>query len=207
VLILPQRQTVLVAKQATDIDLLSGGRLRLGVGSGWNYVEYDALGEDFATRGPRLTEQIEYLRKLWAEPVVTFNGKFDSLDRAALIPRPKRQIPIWCGGFAEPSFKRAARLADGYIFAGGIDMALNGLARVRHWLQQAGRSSENFGLENLLQNPAVGGVKVQEAVDTARRWQDVGGTHASVVTMGLGYKSAQQHIDHIAEFRQRLGKV
>ena len=207
VLILPQRQTVLVAKQATDIDLLSGGRLRLGVGSGWNYVEYDALGEDFATRGPRLTEQIGYLRKLWSEPLVTFNGKFDSLDRAALIPRPKRHIPIWCGGFAEPSFKRAAKLADGYIFAGGIDMSLNGLARVRYWLQQEGRSSEGFGLENLLQSPTVGGLTVQQAVDTARRWQDVGGTHVSVVTMGLGYKTTQQHIDHIAEFRQRLGAI
>ncbi len=205
VLILPQRQTVLVAKQATDIDLLSGGRLRLGVGSGWNYVEYDALGEDFAERGPRLTEQIGYLRQLWAEPLVTFNGKYDSLDRAAIIPRPRRQIPIWCGGFAERSFKRAAKLADGYIFAGGAEMSRNGLRRMHHHLQQEGRSTEGFGFECLLQSPTVGGLSVQESVDAARRWQDLGGTHASVVTMALGYTTTQQHLDHIAEFRHKLG--
>lgn len=205
VLILPQRQTVLVAKQATDIDLLSGGRLRLGVGSGWNYVEYDALGEDFATRGPRLTEQIGYLRQLWAEPLVTFKGKFDSLDRAAIVPRPNRQIPIWCGGFTEPSFARAARLANGYIYASAIEHGLLGLQRVRHHLKQVGRSSDDFGAEYLLQNAKAGGLTVQEGLDSAKRWQDAGGTHVSVVTMGLGYQTMDQHIDHLAEFRQRLG--
>ena len=207
VLILPQRQTVLVAKQATDIDLLSGGRLRLGVGSGWNYVEYDALGEDFAVRGPRLTEQIEYLRKLWAEPLLTFNGKFDSIDRGALLPRPRRRIPIWCGGYAEPSFVRSARLADGHIFGGAIEHGLHGLERIRHHLKLLGRSEEGFGKEYLLQSATVAGLTVQEGIDSARRWQDAGGTHASVVTMGRGYKTYQQHIDHYAEFRQRLGAV
>lgn len=207
VLILPQRQTVLVAKQATDIDLLSNGRLRLGVGTGWNYVEYDALGQDFATRGPRLTEQIEYLRRLWAEPLLSFAGKFDSLDRGAIIPRPKRQIPIWCGGFAEPSFKRAAKLADGYIFGSALDYGLHGWERVRHHLQQAGRSVAGFGAEYLLQTASAGGLDVKAGVDAVKRWQDAGGTHVSVVTMGLGYTTIEQHIDHLAEIRQRIGKV
>ena len=207
VLILPQRQTVLVAKQATDVDLLSGGRLRLGVGSGWNYVEYDALGQDFAVRGPRLTEQIEYLRKLWAEPLVTFKGKFDSLDRAAIIPRPKRQIPIWCGGYAEPSFARAARLAEGYIFGSSVDHGLRGLERMREHLRQVGRSEAGFGMEHIMQSAGFGGISVDQALDNARRWQDAGGTHVSLVTMGLGYKTTQQHIDHMAEFRQRLDSV
>ena len=107
VLILPQRQTVLVAKQAADLDLLSGGRLRLGVGVGWNYVEYDALGEDFSTRGRRADEQIGYLRELWRGDVVSFDGEFDSVDRGVVIPGPRRQIPIWVGGFSRRAFERA----------------------------------------------------------------------------------------------------
>src|SRR5579863_9717030 len=119
VLILPQRQTALVARQATDVDLLSGGRLRLGVGIGWSPVEYEALGQDFHTRGARQEEQIPLLRKLFTEPVVDFTGRFDRIDRAALLPKPTRPIPIWLGGSGEKSFDRAARLADGFIFFGG----------------------------------------------------------------------------------------
>jgi probable F420-dependent oxidoreductase len=102
VLILPQRQTVLVARQATDVDLLSGGRLRLGVGTGWNHVEFEALGQDFSSRGRRLDEQIEFLRELWTKPLLTRRGEFDTIDRAAINPRPNRVIPVWIGGFAEP---------------------------------------------------------------------------------------------------------
>ena len=118
VLILPQRQTVLVAKQAADLDLLSGGRLRLGVGVGWNYVEYDALGEDFATRGRRADEQIGLLRELWRGDVLSFDGEFDSIDRGVIVPGPGRQIPIWVGGFSRHAFERGVRLGNGFIFAG-----------------------------------------------------------------------------------------
>ena len=117
ILILPQRQTALVARQAADVDLLSGGRLRLGVGIGWNHVEYEALGQDFRTRGAREEEQIELLRRLFTEPIVEFSGRFDRVDRAALVPRPTRSIPIWLGGRSEAAFDRAARLADGFIFS------------------------------------------------------------------------------------------
>src|SRR5262249_49955317 len=116
VLILPQRQTALVARQAAHVDLLSGGRLFLGVGTGWNYVEYDALGHDFGSRGRRMDEQIPYLRRLWSETVISFEGEFDRIDRANLAPRPRRSIPIYCGGMVPAAYRRAARLADGFIF-------------------------------------------------------------------------------------------
>jgi probable F420-dependent oxidoreductase len=208
VLILPQRQTVLVAKQCTDIDLLSGGRLRLGVGAGWNYVEYDALGQDFKTRGSRLSEQIGYLRRLWSEPLVTFKGRFDTIDRANIVPRPQRRIPIYCGGFSEPAYQRAVKLADGFVFGGSLaESALPGWARVRRLLAEAGRPVDEFGAEYLVQDSRAGGLSVGEAVNAVQRWQDAGGTHASVVTMGRGFETADQHIDHLADVRQRLAAV
>src|SRR5580692_2889042 len=101
VLVLPQRQTALVARQAADVDLLSGGRLRLGVGVGWNQVEYEALGQDFRTRGARQEEQIGLLHRLLTEPVVDFAGRFDRVDRASLLPKPAGSLPIWLGGSGE----------------------------------------------------------------------------------------------------------
>jgi probable F420-dependent oxidoreductase len=204
VLILPQRQTVLVAKQAAEIDLLSGGRLRLGVGTGWNYVEYDALGQDFKSRGPRLTEQIQFLRQLWSEPLLTFQGQFDRIDRANIIPRPKRKIPIYCGGFSEPAWRRAAKLADGHMFAGEFENALPAWKRLKELLREAGRPVEGFGAEYLLQDYYARGLSADEAVDTARRWQDEGGTHIAIVTMGRGYRTADEHLDHLNNVHTRL---
>src|SRR5205085_11381376 len=146
ILVLPQRQTALVARQAADVDLLSGGRLRLGVGVGWNHVEYEALGQDFRTRGARQEEQIELLRRLFTEPVVDFSGRFDRVDRAALVPKPARPIPIWLGGSSEVAFDRAARLANGFIFfAGGIDHNVDAWNRLRERVGDLGRSVEDFG--------------------------------------------------------------
>lgn len=208
VLILPQRQTVLVAKQATDVDLLSKGRLRLGVGTGWNYVEYDALGQDFSTRGKRMDEQIDFLRQLWKEPLVTFKGKFDRIDRANLNVRPKRQIPIYCGGFSEPAFRRAARLADGFIFAGKVGTALESWARIRTLLGEASRAVAGFGADYLMHEGHGRAFRDPAGtLDAARRWQDAGGTHVSVVTMGLGMTTARQHIDYLAEVRQKLSAL
>ena len=149
VLVLPQRQTALVARQAADVDLLSEGRLRLGVGVGWNHVEYEALGQDFRTRGAREEEQIGLLRRLFVEPVVDFGGRFDRVDRAALIPKPARAIPIWLGGSGEKAFDRAARLADGFIFfgAGGLDGAVDSWIAMRERLATLDRSVEHFGAE------------------------------------------------------------
>lgn len=205
ILILPQRQTVLVAKQAADLDLFSRGRLTLGVGTGWNYVEYDALGQDFHKRGKKLDEQIPYLRRLWSESLVSFEGSFDKIDRGNIIPRPERRIPIFCGGFGEAPYRRAAKLADGFIFAAGLEeSALPGWQRLRELLAEAGRPVEGFGAHLILQDRSGRGLDVANSIDILRRWRDAGGTHASVGTMYRGYRTADEHIDFLAEVRHRV---
>ena len=201
VLILPQRPTALVARQAADVDLLSGGRLRLGVGVGWNYVEYEALGQNFRTRGARQEEQIELLRRLFTEPVVDFSGRFDRVDRASLVPKPARSIPIWLGGSSEAAFDRAARLADGFIFFGGdIDRTVDAWKRLRDRVQELGRSVEDFGADCVA--PPSGGIDGLAAQVDA--WREAGGTHVSVATMGLGFDSADGHIDYLASIANAL---
>src|SRR6201996_7994198 len=171
ILVLPQRQTALVARQAADVDLLSGGRLRLGVGVGWNHVEYEALGEDFRTRGARQEEQIGLLRQLFTEPVVDFSGRFDRVDRAALVPKPARSIPIWLGGSSEPAFERAARLADGFIFFGGGARAVDAWKRLRDRVSDLGRPAEEFGAEYVaLPGGGIGGLAAE--VDAWRRSEE-----------------------------------
>jgi probable F420-dependent oxidoreductase len=194
ILILPQRPTALVARQAADVDLLSGGRLRLGVGVGWNHVEYEALGQDFRTRGARQEEQIELLRRLFSEPVVNFSGRFDRVDRAALVPKPARPIPIWLGGSTEAAFDRAARLADGFIFfGGGIDRTIDAWQQLRDRVDRLGRSVEDFGAEYVAVGPRSAG-DVAAEVDA---WRQAAGTHFSVVGLGLGLGSVDGHIDYI----------
>ncbi len=201
ILILPQRQTALVARQSADVDLLSGGRLRLGVGVGWNPVEYEALGQDFHTRGIRQEEQIELLRRLFTEPVVDFTGRFDRIDRAALVPKPSKPIPIWLGGSGDKAFDRAARLADGFIFFdGGIDASVSAWSQLRHRVAESKRSNADFGGEYVTLS---GGDlnKLTKEIDT---WRAAGGTHFSVVTMGLGFDSVEAHIDFVARLSNLL---
>lgn len=200
VLILPQRQTALVARQAADLALLSGDRFRLGVGVGWNWVEYEALGEDFHTRGQRADEQIELLRRLWTQDVVDVDGRFDTVRRAALVPRPAGPIPVWVGGFSRPALERAARLGDGFMFAGGTDRSVGGLERLRQLVAEAGREPDAVGAEAII--PANGGP--QSTADQVRAWADAGGTHASVVTMGIGLRSAEAHLDHLSAVAEAL---
>jgi probable F420-dependent oxidoreductase len=202
ILILPQRQTALVARQATDVDLLSAGRLRLGVGVGWNHVEYEALGQDFATRGARQEEQIELLCRLFIEPVVDFSGRFDRIDRAALVPKPLRPIPIWLGGSGDAAFDRAARLADGFIFfGGGIDQNVDAWKRLRNRVREIGRSVDEFGGDYVVL-PQSRDAEVAAEVDA---WREAGGTHVSMVTMGLGLDSVGAHIDYIKSVADALG--
>ncbi|TGD75735.1 LLM class F420-dependent oxidoreductase [Mangrovimicrobium sediminis] len=202
ILILPQRQTVLVARQAADLDLLSNQRFRLGVGIGWNYVEYDAMGEDFHTRGKRVGEQVDLLRQLWGEPLVEFSGEFDRVDRAALLPKPRRQIPIYMGGFADVALERAARIADGFICADGAADAFEQAARLQTLLRDGGRDPESFGLHcNMLKAKGADAV-----AETVARWGEAGGTHACVNTMGQGFSTAAEHIDYIAEVAATLRK-
>src|SRR3954447_21436868 len=148
VMVLPQRPTALVARQAADVDLLSGGRLRLGVGVGWNYVEYEALGYDFRGRGARQEEQIDVLRRLFNESIVDFSGTSHRIDRAALNPKPTRPIPIWLGGSSEVAFERAARIADGFIFfGGGADHTVEAWEKMRSRLVGLGKSVADFGAD------------------------------------------------------------
>jgi probable F420-dependent oxidoreductase len=201
ILVLPQRQTALVARQAADVDLLSAGRLRLGVGVGWNYVEYEALGQDFRTRGARQEEQIKLLRRLFTEPVVDFSGRFDRVDRASLVPKPARPIPIWLGGSGEAAFDRAARLADGFIFfGGGIDHATDAWKRLRDRVAGLGRSVEDFGGDYVSLSGSVGDLTAE--IDT---WREAGGTHVSVVTMGLGLDSVNGQVSYLASVADALG--
>jgi len=203
VLVLPQRQTALVARQAADVDLLSGGRLRLGVGVGWNHVEYEALGQDFRTRGARQEEQIRLLRRLFTEPVVDFSGRFDRVERTALVPKPARPVPIWLGGSGEAAYDRAARLADGFIFFGanGINHALDAWNRLRNRLADLGRPVDEFGAEYVAL-PPVGTGELTAQVDA---WRDAGGSHVSVATMGMGLDGVEAHIDYLATAAHALG--
>jgi probable F420-dependent oxidoreductase len=201
VLILPQRQTVLVAKQAADLDLLSGERLRLGVGVGWNWVEYDSLGQNFATRGRRADEQIGLLRRLWTEELIEWSGDYDAIDRATLIPRPNRSIPIWVGGFSEAAFRRGAAHGDGFMYAGTEDRVMGALAHVRSLVAEQPRETAAFGHDFVALR--VGGA--DDAAAAAERWREAGGTHFSAVSMGLGFDSLDAHLDFMSAVAQRLG--
>ena len=208
VLVLPQRQTALVAKQAAQLDLLSGGRLRLGVGTGWNYVEYDSLNEDFRNRGRRQEEQVALLRKLWADDVLDYRGDFHRIDRAGISPLPKRRIPIWFGGFSPVAFKRAARLGDGFIFGSGQRQNLAALAEVRTALRQAGRALDAFGVEALL-NYQSGPERWREQVQA---WVEAGADYVAMRAMALpgqgdGLESPQAHIDALQEYWRVVGDL
>ena len=185
VIILPQRQTALVAKQAAEVDVLTGGRFRLGVGIGWNHVEYEALGEEFRNRGRRVEEQIELMRRLWQEPVVTYEGRWHRVTAAGINPLPvQRPIPIWVGGTAEPALRRAARLADGYFpqrpLEGGWGRTME---LVRGWLEEAGRDPAAFGVDARV---SVATGTPDEWRAAAGGWRAPGGTHLSLVTVGGG---------------------
>lgn len=200
ILILPQRQTALVAKQAAEVDLLSGGRLRLGVGVGWNYVEYDALNENFKNRGKRQEEQVEVLRKLWAEPLVSYKGQYHEIDRAGLLPLPGRKIPIWWGGFSPVAFERGARLGDGFIFGGNLETGIKALEQTRGFMRDAGRDPAGFGAELMLMSRSLGNAGAIASDLSA--WKQAGGTHASIVTMNQDLPNPQAHIDALLAIKR-----
>jgi probable F420-dependent oxidoreductase len=196
IIILPQRQTVLAAKQAAEVDLLTGGKFRLGVGIGWNRVEYQALGQDFGTRGQRLEEQITLLRRLWTEPTVTFSGTFDQVTGAGLAPLPvQRPIPVWIGAQSPPAYRRAGRLADGWYPQVPPGPQLDQARQiVTEAAAEAGRDPASLGME--------GRVRWQQDRDKLaaeiRQWQDAGATHLSVNTMGAGLKTVDDHLAALA---------
>ncbi|MCE2391867.1 MAG: LLM class F420-dependent oxidoreductase [Proteobacteria bacterium] len=202
VLILPQRQTALVAKQAAEVDVLSGGRLRLGIGVGWNYVEYDALNEDFGDRGRRQEEQVEVLRRLWTEPVVDYRGEHHRIDRAGILPLPDRSIPVWFGGFAPVAYRRSAKIGDGFIFGGNASVAGKALEETRGYLREAGRDDSGFGAEMILMTRSLD--DSEKFVSEARAWREAGGTHMSLVTMDCGLADPQQHLDALQRLKRAL---
>jgi probable F420-dependent oxidoreductase len=205
ILILPQRQTALAAKQAASLDVLSGGRLRLGVGLGWNEVEYTSLNENFHNRGKRIEEQVVLMRRLWNEPLVDFKGKWHTIPDAGINPLPvQRTIPIWFGGQSEPVLRRMARLADGWMINyRSAEAAKPGLALLDRFLEEAGRSRREFGLEPRISYEAGDPGAWEESL---RAWQAEGVTHLSFNTMGSGFKTPQEHIQAIRKFAQHILK-
>ena len=206
IVILPQRQTALVAKQAAAVDVLSGGRLRLGIGLGWNRVEYEALGEDFHTRGKRSEEQIALLRALWTEETVTFNGRWHTVTGAGLNPMPvQRPIPIWMGGGAEPVLRRVAALADGWLPQAQTDDAgRQHIEKMREYAREAGRDPADIEVCGRT-NPAR--LPENEWAEAIAWWKESGATQLDAVTMGAGYSSTQQHIDAIRRFKEAADSV
>ncbi len=208
VLVLPQRQVALVAKQAMEIDLLSDGRLVLGVGTGWNYVEYEALGMDYRTRAKRLDEQVEVLRQLWDQAIVDFDGRWHRIDRAGLLPRSPRPLPLWFGGSAEGALLRAARFGQGFSFGTAGPRIIAARRRLIELLVEAGRDPATFPTEAILHAG-----KGHDAIAVeADAWKQEGGSHLAVSTMTstmLGATSrpcatVEEHLEVLAEVRDTV---
>jgi probable F420-dependent oxidoreductase len=203
VLILPQRQTTLVAKQAAEVDVLSGGRLRLGIGVGWNPVEFEALGENIHTRGRRIEEQLEVMRLLWTRELVAYEGQWHRVPDAGIKPLPVQQpIPVWMGGESEVVLRRAARLADGWItiqtFRPG-PAAQHTVDRLHGLVREAGRDPVTFGIEGRV---ALAQVPPQERAKEMAAWRAMHGiTHLCVNTMGLGLPSPEEHVRTLERFK------
>ena len=198
IIILPQRQTALVAKQAATLDVLSSGRLRVGVGLGWNEVEYAALGKDFHSRGRRIEEQVTLLRRLWTQPLVNFEGRWDTIPDAGINPLPVQQpIPIWFGGHAEPVLRRTARLGDGWMpnYRTPED-ARNALGLLQRFIEEAGRKPGGLGIEARIPY-GEGSPEMWRLL--ARDWQAVGATHLSFNTMGVGLSTPAEHLKAITD--------
>jgi probable F420-dependent oxidoreductase len=204
ILILPQRQTALVAKQAAAVDVLSGGRLRLGVGVGWNPVEFEALGERFTNRGKRIEEQVEVLRTLWARDLVTLDGQWHRVTDAGLNPLPpRRTIPIWMGGESEPVFRRTARLAEGWMphFRPGPE-AQAVVDRLHGLIREAGRDPGGFGIEGRMTLAQVPAERREAELEAWRAMRGV--THLCVHTVGLGLKTPDEHVQTLERFKKDL---
>jgi probable F420-dependent oxidoreductase len=204
IIILPQRQTALVAKQAAEVDLLTLGKFRLGVGLGWNAVEYEALGADFSHRGRRIGEQVELMRALWTERAVTHNGTYEKVTGAGLAPLPVQQpIPVWFGAASEPAYRRAGRLADGWFPQVPPGPALDAARRiVEDSAREAGRDPSALGMEGRVSWTADGGVET--LVDHVGRWRGVGATHVSINTMNAGLGPVDAHLAALEAAAQEL---
>tara|TARA_B110000014_G_scaffold184683_1_gene133639 strand:- start:397 stop:1263 length:867 start_codon:yes stop_codon:yes gene_type:complete len=203
VLILGQRQTGLVAKQAAEVDVLTGGRLRLGIGIGWNDVEYEALGQSFSNRGRRSEEQIELLRKLWTEESVNFDGRYHKVSNAGINPLPvQRPIPIWLGGGEDRVIQRIGKMADGWFPQFQPDSAgQEKIGVMREAARIAGRDPKAIGIEGRV---SLATDNQSEWEKIASSWDEVGATHFSINTMKAGLKGPDQHIEAIKRFKETV---
>jgi probable F420-dependent oxidoreductase len=202
VMILPQRQTVLVAKQAAEVAILSGDRLRLGVGTGWNTIEYQALNESFGNRGRRQAEQVDLMRRLWSEDTLTYDGKYHTVDRAGINPRPSRPIPIWFGGSSPVVLERTARLGDGWMPLGSPnDTSRDAIETIKGHREAAGLSMDGFGIQ--AQAQYAGGTP-ERWQGHAAKWEALGATHLAIATHNAGPTDADGHLARIAEYRDAV---
>ena len=204
ILVLPQRQTALVAKQAAQVDVMSGGRLRLGIGIGWNTVEYEALDEEFHNRGKRSEEQIDVMRALWTNETVTFDGRWHKITDAGINPMPvQRPIPIWFGGMDDRLIDRIGRMGDGWIIAGGstepTKRIIAALKRMHDSARNYGRDPSDIGLEKVV-SVRQGGP--DDWLQATNSWLEFGATHISVNTMKAGLSTPTEHIDAIRRFKE-----
>ena len=211
ILILPQRQTALVAKQAAEIDVLSGGRLRLGIGVGWNAVEFEALGEDFRNRGRRSAEQIEVMRALWTQEVVDYHGRWHNITHAGINPLPvQRPIPVWIGGgssadarLSEVVLRRIAAIGDGWCPNITTDEAGKAtIEKVHGFAREAGRDPSTLGLDGRIR---ISGLQPEEWLDEVKAWEEMGATHLSIETRRGGMTTAEEHIEVIRRFKEAIG--
>lgn len=204
IIILPQRETALFAKQAATLDVLCGGRLRLGIGLGWNKVEYIAQNQDFHTRGKRIEEQVAVLRQLWTQELVTFHGQWHTIPDAGLNPLPvQRPIPIWFGGHADPVLRRVAKLGDGWLpnYRSAADAA-EALTTLKNYLAGAKRRLADIGIEPRVRFAGENPGEWQKLVSG---WKAAGATHLTLITMGADLKTPQEHIGAIEKFAQEMG--
>jgi probable F420-dependent oxidoreductase len=202
VLISPQRQTVLIAKQAAELAILSGNRFRLGIGTGWNTIEYQALNEEFTTRGRRQEEQVELLRRLWTEDAFSFDGTFHTVDRASILPRPSRPVPILFGGSAPALLERCGRLGDGWIPLGSPnDTSRERLDAIRAHRAAAGRTLDGFLVQAQAQ---YAGGDPDRWRSHADRWRALGATHLAVATHNAGPTDVDGHLARVAEYQSAL---
>ena len=202
IIILPQRQAVLVAKQAAEVDVLSGGRLRLGVAIGWNPYEYEALNQRFDNRGRRIEEQVQVMRALWTQEVVDFKGRWHRIDRAGIKPLPvQRPIPIWMGGSAENVIQRVAQMADGWFPQFPLESGGPIIDRLHAEVRAAGRKPEDVGIEGRV---SIANSTPDDWARSAEQWRSLGASHISVNTMGAGLASPADHIDAIRRFKEAV---
>lgn len=203
ILILPQRQTVLVAKQAAELALLSNNRFRMGVGTGWNRVEYTGLNVPFERRGARQAEQVELMRLLWQEDSIDYSGEFHRIDKASIKPRPERPIPIWFGGSAPALLKRCAQLGDGWMpLMGANDAARECIDTLKAHRAAAGRDWDDFGIQAQAQ---YAGGNPERWASHAEKWQALGATHMALATHNAGPTDADGHLQRISEYLRAIG--